>query len=81
MRRLGQAPREEASGMPAPIVMSSVISSWVLLWACLAIGAATVILVTVLFALASTPREAAPRQHHTTPRPRAESPGHALVPR
>jgi hypothetical protein len=37
--------------MPAPIVLSSVFPSWVLLWACLAAGAAAVIVVTMLFAL------------------------------
>jgi hypothetical protein len=37
--------------MPAPIVLSSVVPSWVLLWARLAAGAAAVMAVTVPFGL------------------------------
>jgi hypothetical protein len=66
--------------MPAPIVLSSVFPSWVLLWACLAAGAATVIVVTVLFALLTQPPQRARQPQHTAPGPRAEKPSHhALV--
>jgi hypothetical protein len=66
--------------MPAPIVLSSVFPSWVLLCACLAAGAATVIVVTVLFALLTQPPQRARQPQHTAPGPRAEKPSHhALV--
>jgi hypothetical protein len=65
--------------MPAPIVLSSVVPSWVLRWACLAAGAATV-MVTVLFALLTEPALRARNLQHTAPGPRAEKPSHhALV--
>jgi hypothetical protein len=62
--------------MPAPIVLSNVFPSWVLLWACLAAGAAAVIAVTVLFALLTQPRQGTGQLHRTAPRPRAEKPSH-----
>jgi hypothetical protein len=66
--------------MPAPIVLSSVFPTWVLLWACLAAGAAAVVVVTALFALLTPPRQRARRPQHTAPGPRAEKPSrHALV--
>jgi len=66
--------------MPAPIVLSSVLPSWVLLWACLAAGAAAVTGLTALFALLTQPRQRARKPQHTAPGPRAEMPSHhALV--
>jgi hypothetical protein len=63
--------------MPAPIVLSGVVPSWVSLFACLAASAAAVIVVTVLFALLTQPRQ----PHRDSPQPRAEKPSrHALVP-
>lgn len=65
--------------MPAPIAASSVFPSRVLLWACLAAGAAAVI-VTVLFAPLTQPPQPARQPQHTAPGPRAEKPSrHALV--
>ena len=66
--------------MPAPIVLSSVFPSWVLLVTCLAAGAAAVIVVTVLFALLTQPRQRARKPQRTAPGPRADTPSHhALV--
>lgn len=66
--------------MSAPIALSSVFPSWVLLWACLAAGAAAVMVVTVLFAQLTQPPQRARQPQHTAQGPRAEKPSHhALV--
>jgi hypothetical protein len=52
--------------MPAPIVLSSVISSRVLLGGCLAGGAATVIVVAAPFALLTQPPWHAGQPHSRT---------------
>jgi hypothetical protein len=62
--------------MPAPVVLSTAFPCWVLLWACLAAGAAAVMVVTAAVRLADTVSAAAAHRAG----PRAEKPSrHALV--
>jgi len=56
--------REEASEMPAAIILSSVISSWPILWAGFAGGAVVVILISAIFAIATNGRHGASHQRH-----------------
>lgn len=74
--------RKEASAMPAPIILSSIISSWTILWVVPACGAVAVIVITTLFALA-TGGHAHRRQRHGAPSSPsahdAQSDEHALV--
>ena len=66
--------------MPAPMVRSGDFLFWVLLWACLAAGAAAVMMVTAAVRLADTASAARPAAAAHRAGPRAEKPSrHALV--
>jgi hypothetical protein len=66
--------------MPAPIVLSGVFPSWVLLSACLAAGAAAVMVVTAVVRPADAAPAARPAAAAHRAGPRAEKPSHhALV--
>jgi len=66
--------------MPAPIALSGVFPCWVLLWACLAAGAAAVMVVTAAVRPADTASAARPAAAAHRAGPRAEKPSrHALV--
>jgi hypothetical protein len=69
--------------MPVPIVLSGLVSSWAILWACFGIGAAAVVVLTTVLAIVTAPRHArhrrpaAARAQESTPAAEAREHAHA----
>jgi len=59
--------------MPTPIILSSVIGSWPILWAIFGGAAAVVIALTILVALATSPRRHARHNRRAAHQPRTAS--------